>query len=119
VLPFTITSLLTYMTLAVFVKRSIKKKVLGVRDEGGNWWNGGGVGEAVLGGDGEDAADPCRVILNRPWEAGEISNISRAVIACSARSVLSEIFGPTTHRTPLSRRVCETQGSNSCHRQWS
>jgi hypothetical protein len=73
------------MTLAVFVKRSIKKNVRGVRDDGGNWWKGGGVGEAVLGGDGEDAADPCRVMLNRPWDAGEISKISLAVIACSTR----------------------------------
>jgi hypothetical protein len=86
VLPFTITSLLTYMTLAVFVKRSIKKNVRGVRDDGGNWWKGGGVGEAVLGGDGDEAADPCRVMLKRPWEAGEISKISLAVIACSAKS---------------------------------
>lgn len=66
VLPFTITSLLTYMTLAVFVNRSIKKKVRGVRDEGGSWWKGGGVGEAVMGGEGDEAVDPCLVILNRP-----------------------------------------------------
>lgn len=72
------------MTLAVFVKRSIKKNVRGVREDGGNWWKGGGVGEAVLGGDGEEAADPCRVTLNLPCDAGEISNISLAVMACSA-----------------------------------
>ena len=54
------------MTLAVFVNRSIKKKVRGVRDEGGSWWKGGGVGEAVMGGEGDEAVDPCLVILNRP-----------------------------------------------------
>ena len=54
------------MTLAVFVNRSIKKNVRGVREEGGSWWKGGGVGEAVMGGEGDEAVDPCRVILNRP-----------------------------------------------------
>jgi hypothetical protein len=45
------------------------------------------VGEAVNGGEGEEAVDPWRVMLNRPREAGEISKISRAVIACSTTLV--------------------------------
>jgi len=109
------TSLLTYMTLAVFVKRSIRKNVRGVREDGGNWWKGGGVGEAVLGGEGEEAADPCRVTLNLPCDAGEISNISLAVMACSASQPVVLMHGPQcTHRTLLIQRVYEIQGSNSC-----
>ena len=45
------------MTRAVSVNRSMRKNVRGVRDEGGSWWKGGGVGEAVDGGDGDDADD--------------------------------------------------------------
>jgi hypothetical protein len=79
--------------------------------------NGGGVGEAVNGGEGEEAVDPWRVILNRPREAGEISKISRAVIACStslayiSRSEDGEVkMG--TYRILSSRHAAAKRGLN-------
>jgi hypothetical protein len=105
------------MTRAVFVKRSIKKNVRGVREGGGSWWNGGGVGEAVRGGEGDEAVDPCLVILNRPWEAGDISKISLAVMACSAGQPTSNEapkHQDWTYQNLLSRGVYEIPLSDSC-----
>jgi hypothetical protein len=73
-----------------------------------------------LGGDGDDAAEPCLVTLNRPWEAGDISNISRAVIACSTDQYTVDAFDhQATYQILLNRRVYETRVSDSCHRLWS
>lgn len=70
-----------------------------------------------MGGDGDDAADPCRVMLNRPCDAGEISNISLAVIACSAHQYRpSWQLAQNAYRSPLSRRVYETRVLDSCRR---
>lgn len=68
--------------------------------------NGGGVGEAVNGGEGEEAVDPWRVILNRPREAGEISKISRAVIACSISSVYAPRSEDRDLPNPLEPACC-------------